>query len=163
MAIATRKIIGSPEITKDELREMLQEIFTKKVRLLWPEHLFMPENAVRFGEADGGTSTGATGQLIWFQVIPASCKAVIHSLYLKPGSGLSWAIKINGTPDPEYGNINWANLDANTDGWLMPLGKSRIIVRGEAKIELRLTTASAIAYGYMIRGYYWDINPEEEG
>jgi len=151
-----REIIRSPGITKEELEQVFREIFSKKLKLEWPPHLFMPEDAVRFGRADGGTSAGTGEQLIWSQVIPASSMAVLHSLYLKPGIALTWILKVNGSPDPEYGNINWANLDPNTDGWLMPLGKSRIVVKGEAKIELRLSSASAVAYGYMVRGYYWN-------
>jgi len=157
-----REIIGSPGITKKELEEVFREVLSKELKIHWPEHLFIPEDAVRFGKAGGGTSAGTGEQLIWSQVIPASSMAVIHSIYGSPNVALTWILKVNGSPDPEYGNINWANLDPNTDGWLMPLGKSKIIVRGESKIEFKLSSASAVAYRYLVRGYYWNVPVENK-
>lgn len=162
MQKSLKEILKDSNIAADQLEAVLLEIFSKNLKLEWPPHLFMPEDAVRFGKTGGGTSAGTGEQLIWSQVIPASSMAVLHSLYLKPGTALTWILKVNGSPDPEYGNINWANLDPNMDGWLMPLGKSRIVVKGEAKIELKLSSASAVAYGYMVRGYYWNVPVENK-
>jgi hypothetical protein len=162
MAKALKEVLKNTNICTDRLEVILQEIFSNKLKIEWPPHLFMPEDAVRFGRADGGTSAGTGEQLIWSQVIPASSMAVIHSIYGSPNVALTWILKVNGSPDPEYGNINWASLDPNTDGWLMPLGKSRIIVRGESKIEFKLSSASAVAYRYLVRGYYWNVPVENK-
>jgi hypothetical protein len=148
------------EVVKlDDLRKLLAELLPQTGNINWPPHLFMPESAIRFGQMSGGTSAGTVDELIWSYDIPVRHKSIIHWLYLKPNTTFLWKLKVNGAPDPEYGNINYANTDPATDGWLMPLGNARIVVKGSAKITLYLTSTAPAAYSYVIRGYYWFEDP----
>jgi len=124
----------------------------------------MPENAVRFKFTGAGTTNGVDSIYPFGTIVtvPDRHKGVIHWIYLKANVLFRWKLFVNGIPDLEYGTVYYASMDPAVDGWLMPLGNSRIVLNPQDKVtltlDLPLGVAAGNSYVFLVRGYYW---PEE--
>ena len=135
-------------------------LFQAITNIVWPPHLFMPKNAIRFKFFYAG-STGPWGLGFGWNVltVPERHEAVIHWMYLKMNVLFVYHLAVNNLLDGEYGTLNFANTEPTIDGWLMPLTNNRIILKAMDKVILALDPPGAPGANQpvtvMVRGYYW--------
>ena len=127
------------------------------INIIWPSHLFMPEDAVRFKDYLSGTIPGGGwgDQPVFNWTVPLKHKAVINWIYLSLSETTLWRLKVNNQPDSEYGSITGNGMTLTTDPWLIPLQNARVVLKAQDKVILYLTGLATNPYSWLIRGYYW--------